>query len=223
MLPALAHVRQWIFDLDNTLYPASTDLFGLIDVRMGAFIQTLLGVDAAAARIVQKRYFREHGTTLAGLMATHGVDPHEFLDYVHDIAMDALAEDRRLIEAVATLPGRKLIFTNGDAAYAGRVLARLGLSNAFEAIHDIHACAYRPKPYVESYASMIAARDIDPSTALFVEDMARNLEPAKALGMMTVWVNNGSEDGDHGARPDFIDYEIADLGEWLHAIQRTDA
>lgn len=218
MIPALAHIENWIFDLDNTLYPASADLFGLIDMRMGDYIQRLLGVEADEARRIQKNYFREHGTTLSGLMAAHGIDPHEFLAFVHDIEMDALAEDRRLVEAVARLPGRKLIFTNGDEPYARRVLAKLGLSKSFEAIHDIHACAYQPKPDPRSYAAMCAALKVDPARALFVEDMARNLQPAKALGMVTVWVNNGSEQLDHGAGPNFIDYEIADVGEWLHDI-----
>ncbi len=136
MIPALAHVEAWIFDLDNTLYPASSDLFGQIDVKMGAYIQRLLSVDPIEARRVQKAFFYEHGTTLAGLMAHHGVEPHEFLDYVHDIDLDVLAEDRRLIENIARLPGRKLIFTNGDEPYARRVLERLGLSQSFEAIHD---------------------------------------------------------------------------------------
>ncbi|MBS0505033.1 MAG: pyrimidine 5'-nucleotidase [Proteobacteria bacterium] len=218
MLPALAHVRNWIFDLDNTLYPASADLFGLIDARMTAYVQNLLGLDWQAARTLQKDYFHAHGTTLSGLMAEHGVDPHSFLSYVHDIEMDALAEDRRLIGAVARLPGRKLIFTNGDAAYAGRVLARLGLSESFEAIHDIHACAYQPKPQPAAYESMAAAFGIEPGESLFVEDMARNLKPAKAAGMTTVWVNNGSEQARDADDRAYVDYEIADLGEWLHDI-----
>ncbi|MDB5662495.1 MAG: pyrimidine 5-nucleotidase [Sphingomonas bacterium] len=219
MIPALAHVDTWIFDLDNTLYPASADLFGLIDVRMGAFIQDLLGIDAAEARRIQKGYFREHGTTLSGLMRAHAVDPHAFLSFVHDVELDALQEDRRLVAAVAALPGRKLIFTNGDEPYARRVLGKLGLSESFEAIHDIHACAYQPKPDPRSYAAMCAALKVDPRTALFVEDMARNLVPAKALGMTTVWVNNGSEDGGRDVDPAAIDYEIAEIGAWLDEIR----
>jgi putative hydrolase of the HAD superfamily len=218
MLAALDHIDAWIFDLDNTLYPASADLFGLIDVRMRLYVERLLGVDEAEAHRIQKRLFREHGTTLSGLMQSHDIDPREFLAFVHDIEMDALEEDRRLVEAVARLPGRKLIFTNGDADYAARVLERLGLSKSFEAIHDIHACAYQPKPHVASYESMVAAFGIDPTTALFVEDMARNLKPAKAIGMTTVWVNNGSELGNHQADTGFIDYEIHDVGHWLHEI-----
>ena len=218
MPPELRHIESWIFDLDNTLYPASADLFGLIDARMGLYVQRLLGVDPQEAYQIQKGLFREHGTTLSGLMLNHDIDPHEFLAFVHDIEMDALAEDRRIIDALALLPGRKLVFTNGDADYARRVLSKLGLSKSFEAIHDIHACAYQPKPHVASYASMTRALDVDPSTALFVEDMARNLKPAKAIGMTTVWVNNGSELGNHDADKSFIDYEISDVGQWLDEI-----
>ena len=222
MLRELDHIESWIFDLDNTLYPASADLFGLIDKKMGAYIQQMLGVDPVEARRIQKDHFHRHGTTLAGLMAEHGIDPHEFLDFVHDIEMDALAEDARLARAIADLPGRKLIFTNGDAAYARRVLTRLGLSEHFEDIHDIHACAYRPKPDRSGYDAMVARFGLRPSTALFVEDMARNLKPAKAMGMTTVWVNNGSEYGAHDAHPDHIDYEIREVGQWLDQIMGKD-
>ena len=223
MLPALSHVRNWVFDLDNTLYPASADLFGLIDAKMTSFVQDLLGLDWQAARTLQKDYFHAHGTTLSGLMAEHGVDPHHFLGFVHDIEMDALKEDRRLVEAIARLPGRKLIFTNGDAAYAGRVLARLGLSESFEGVHDIHACAYEPKPQPRAYELMAQAFGIAPAESLFVEDMARNLKPAKAIGMTTVWVNNGSEQAREADDRAYVDYEIADLGEWLHDILGDDA
>jgi putative hydrolase of the HAD superfamily len=222
MRAELSHVRNWIFDLDNTLYPASADLFGLIDAKMTAFIQELLGLDWTAARALQKDYFHAHGTTLSGLMAEHGVEPRTFLDYVHDIEMDVLAEDRRLVGAVARLPGRKLIFTNGDADYARRVLARLGLSESFEAIHDIHACAYEPKPQPAAYERMAVAFGIEPQESLFVEDMARNLKPAKAIGMTTVWVNNGSEQGREPDDRAYVDYEITDLGAWLHEIMEDE-
>jgi putative hydrolase of the HAD superfamily len=219
MLPApLAHVDAWIFDLDNSLYPASTDLFALIDLRMGAYIRQLLGCDAAEARRVQKGYFRDHGTTLAGLMSTHGTDPHEFLDYVHDIDLARLAADPRVVGALDKLPGRKFVFTNGDEAYARRVLDRLGLANAFDGLHDIHAMNYVPKPDPDAYRLMCRRWHIDPALAVMVEDMARNLVPAKALGMVTVWIDNGSEQASHEADPAFIDYRIADIGAWLTDI-----
>ena len=218
MLPALSHIDCWIFDLDNSLYPASADLFALIDIRMGEYIQRLLACGPVEARRVQKSYFHEHGTTLAGLMAGHGVAPRDFLDYVHDIDLARLSADPALVSAMDRLPGRKFVFTNGDEAYASRVLDKLGLANAFDGMHDIHAMDYVPKPNPAAYAALCSAHAIAPETALFVEDMARNREPAKALGMTTVWVDNGSERGDHGADPAFIDYRIADIGLWLTEI-----
>lgn len=214
----LAHIDCWIFDLDNTLYPAKADLFALIDVKMGEFIQGLLGCDAALARETQKRYFIEHGTTLAGLMRHHDTDPCEFLDYVHDISMDRLEVDTALNAAIAALPGRKMIFTNGDADYAGRVLGKLELSGAFELIHDIHACQYMPKPDPSGYAELCRVHGVEPTRAAFFEDMARNLRPAKAIGMTTIWVNNGSEAGGHDHHPNFIDFETDHLTPFLADI-----
>ena len=218
MLGALDHVDTWIFDLDNTLYPAKADLFALIDVKMGEFIQGLLGCDPVIARETQKRYFMEHGTTLSGLMHHHGIAPHDFLDYVHDISMDRLEVDTDLNAHIAALPGRRLIFTNGDATYAGRVLDKLGLGDTFELIHDIHACQYVPKPDPSSYAQLCHVHGVDPTRAAFFEDMARNLRPAKAIGMATIWVNNGSEAGNHDHHPDFIDYETDHLTPFLAKI-----
>ena len=179
MHPDLAHVESWIFDLDNSLYPHSCNLFELIDVRMGDYIQRLLGVDPVEARRVQKGYFHAHGTTLAGLMATHGVDPHDFLDFVHDIDLARLAADPALVAALDRLPGRKFVFTNASEDYARRVLDRLGLANAFDGMHDIHAMAYVPKPDPSGYAAICERHGIDPARALFADDMARNLAPGQ--------------------------------------------
>ena len=216
MLPALRHVDCWIFDLDNSLYPASANLFALIDIRMGEFIQQLVGCDAEEARRIQKGYFHEHGTTLAGLMRAHDVDPHEFLDFVHDIDLARISADPELVAALDRLPGRKFVFTNGDEGYARRVLDKLGLANAFDGLHDIHAMGYVPKPDPRSYSAMCERHDIDPTTALFVEDMVRNLKPAKALGMATVWVDNGSEQANAGYDAGFVDYVTTDIARWLN-------
>lgn len=213
----LAHIDAWLFDLDNTLYPASAKLFDQIDQRMGGYVQRLLGLDPNAARKVQKAMFHEHGMTLAGLMADHGVDPHEFLAHVHDIDMGVVEDAPAIRDALGRLPGRKFVFTNADAAYAEKVLARLGLEDAFDALHDIHALGYVPKPAPAAYAHVCAAHGIDPGRALFVEDMARNLAPAKAIGMTTVWIDNGSEQGPGDAR-DHIDIIIGDLGQWLARV-----
>jgi len=218
----LAHIDWWIFDLDNCLYPASSGLFTLIDQRMGAYIQRLLAIDAVEARKVQKQHFHEHGTTLAGLMMHHGVDPHDFLADVHAIPLDKIGHDRRLARGLAQLPGRKLVFTNGDAPYARRVLDAIGISSQFEGLHDIHAAELRPKPDAHGYRLLLDRFGIDPARALMVEDMAQNLLPAKKLGMTTVWVDNGSERGDHGHHPDHIDWTIADVGEWLDDITKDE-
>lgn len=213
-----ASIGAWIFDLDNTLYPAKADLFGLIDVKIGEFVQALLGCDPVEARRIQKSYFREHGATLAGLMRHHATNPHEYLAYVHDISLERIVPDAALNAHIAALPGRRLIFTNGDNVYAQRVLDRLGLGDAFELIHDIHACQYIPKPDPSGYRALCEAHRLDPHSSVFFEDMARNLRPAKAIGMTTVWIDNGSEAGNVDADGDFIDYRTDELEPFLAAI-----
>ena len=214
----LADVDCWLFDMDNTLYPASANLFAQIDRKMEQFVGGLLGLSREDARVLQKRYFHEHGTTLKGLMLSHGVDPHAFLDFVHDIDMSVLDRNDRLAAALRRLPGRRIIFTNGDLPYAGRVLEAVGIADCFDAIHDIHATDYHPKPDPRAYAGVCAHHGIDPARAFFVDDMAHNLKPAHALGMVTGWVNNGSERGDHGHSPEYIDHEMAELTDWLDSI-----
>lgn len=224
MVRALSHINNWVFDLDNTLYPPECALFDLIDEKMRVFIAALLNVPEAEAHIVQKRFFRDHGTTLAGLMANHGVDPHRFLEFVHDIELSRLAIAPRLRDMIDALPGRKIIFTNADAGYARRVLAELGIDDLFDAICDIHDMAYQPKPTDPAYAAFLSKTGIDPFRSIFIEDMARNLAPAKEMGMTTVWINNGSEYGGADADGSFIDIEIPNLADWLaapHLFERT--
>lgn len=220
--PLLEQVTDWIFDLDNCLYPASTGLFELIDQRMGAYIERLLGVDSAEAKRVQKAHFHEHGTTLAGLMREHGVDPHDFLNDVHAIPLDRIARDDRLARNLGRLTGRKIVFTNADEHYARRVLEALGIGEHFAELHDIHAAELRPKPAEHGYRLLLDRFGIDPKRAVMVEDMAQNLKPAKLLGMTTVWVDNGSERGNHGHHPDYIDLTITDVGEWLEEMLGDD-
>ncbi|URW75372.1 pyrimidine 5'-nucleotidase [Sphingomonas donggukensis] len=222
MLAALAHIDAWVFDMDNTLYPASANLFAPVERRMTDYIVRLTGLAEPEAAALREGYFLEHGTTLAGLMAAHGVDPHDFLDYVHDVEMDVLEENAPLAALIAKLPGRKLVFTNGDLPYAERVLGRLGLGDSFEGVHDIHAMALQPKPAASAYAGLCAAYGIDPARSLFADDMARNLAPAKVIGMTTLWIDNGSQQENSVLRPDgahaFIDYTTADLTGWLAEI-----
>jgi putative hydrolase of the HAD superfamily len=218
MDPRYAHVRDWIFDLDNCLYPASTGLFSLIDERMGAYIQRLLDCGPEEARRVQKSHFHQHGTTLAGLMKEHDVDPHDFLEDVHAIDLGRVGPDERLRRLLPLLPGRRFVFTNGDAPYARRVLDRIGVAEHFDELHDIHASSYRPKPDPHGYALLCERFGIDPAHALLADDMVQNLAPAKALGMTTIWVDNGSERGNHNYDEKVVDERIADVGTWLEGI-----
>ena len=218
MDPCFAHIRDWIFDLDNCLYPASTGLFALIDERMGAYIQRLLGCDPVEARRVQKRHFHTHGTTLAGLMKEHGVNPRDFLEDVHDIPLDRVECDERLGRLLPRLPGRRFVFTNGDEPYARRVLQRIGVDEHFEELHDIHASSYRPKPDPHGYELLCERFAIDPAHALLADDMVQNLAPAKALGMTTIWVDNGSERGDHGYDQTAVDVRVDNIADWLESI-----
>jgi putative hydrolase of the HAD superfamily len=218
MDPRFAHIRNWIFDLDNCLYPASTGLFSLIDERMGAYIQRLLDCDPVEAKRVQKAHFHEHGTTLAGLMREQGVDPHHFLDDVHAIPLDRVTADERLGSALSRLPGRKFVFTNGDAPYARRVLQAIGIDTHFDELHDIHASDLRPKPDPYGYRLLCERFGIDPAQALLADDMVQNLAPAKALGMTTVWVDNGSERGNHNYDDAVVDVAVTNIGEWLESI-----
>jgi putative hydrolase of the HAD superfamily len=218
MDPRFSHIRDWIFDLDNCLYPASSNLFELIDERMTAYIERLLDIGPEEARRLQKHHFHTHGTTLAGLMKEHEVDPHHFLVDVHDVPLDRVRGDSRLAQLLPRLPGRRFVFTNGDATYARRVLEAIGVHEHFDDLHDIHASSYRAKPDPHGYALLCERFGIDPAEALLVDDMARNLVPAKQLGMTTVWVDNGSERGDDGYDAAMIDHRITDVAEWLECI-----
>ena len=215
---ALDHVEVWIFDLDNTLYPARCNLFDQIDRRMGAFIAALLEVDPVEARAVQKQYFHEHGSTLRGLMLEHGMEPRAFLDYVHDIDLTPVPPSPALDRALGRLKGRKLVFTNGSTRHAERVMGRLGITDHFEAVFDIAAADFLPKPDPIAYAKLVARFDIDPGVAAMVEDIPRNLKPAAALGMTTVWVPGTSPWSQAGPDDDHIDHVVPDLADWLTAL-----
>ena len=216
--PALSEVETWVFDLDNTLYPARHNLFDLVDARIGAYIARLLGTDAVAARRLQKRYFRDYGTTLRGLMLRHGVIPEDFLAFVHAIPIERLPADPALDHALSRLGGRKVVFTNASAAHAERVLARLGIARHFDGIFDIVAAEYVPKPEPAAYRRLLARHRIVPERAVMVEDIARNLAPAADLGMTTVWVDGGHAWGAEGRDGPHIDHVIDDLTAWLGCL-----
>jgi len=213
----LDHIDTWIFDLDNTLYPARCRLFDQIDKRIADFIGNFFSVDYVEAKRIQKSYFKEFGTTLRGLMQRHGMAPEEYLNYVHDIDFSILEPAEQLNGALSRLPGRKLVFTNADVPYSERVMERLGIRHHFEEIYDIAAAAYVPKPFPEAYAMLIERHTIKPRASIFFEDIARNLAPAAALGMTTVWVRHDDVWSSWGADEVQAHYTTDDLATWLAA------
>jgi putative hydrolase of the HAD superfamily len=210
-----ARPRDWIFDLDNTLYPASLHLFPQIDKRMKTFIAEALNMSLDDAFKLQKEYYWKHGTTLRGLMLNHDIPPDEFLAYVHDIDHSVLAPDIALNAALTELPGRKFIYTNGSERHAINVLDRLGITAHFEGIFDIHASNYIPKPEPEPYAALVARHGIDAGRATMFEDIHRNLKPAAALGMTTVWVRHPESPALEGEDMGHCHHVTDDLIAWL--------
>lgn len=179
----------WIFDLDNTLYPAESHVFAQIDRRMNEYIVALLGLSLEEAGRLRRSYYLQYGSTLAGLMRHHGADPHRFLDYVHDVDLSAIDEAPELARALASLPGRKFIFTNGSRRHAERVAERLGVTAHFDDVFDIAAAGYfTPKPAPEAYDRFLKRLEVEPRGAAMFEDLPNNLENPHALGMRTVLV-----------------------------------
>lgn len=218
----LGGAESWIFDLDNTLYPAECKVFNQIDARMGAFIGQLFDVDAVEARTIQKQYFVEYGTTLRGLMERHGIEPQTFLDFVHDIDLGVIAPAPRLKRALEKIGGRKYVFTNGDLAHAERVLARLGLSQSIDAVFDIRDADYCPKPQPAPYKIMVEKFDIDPARAVMVEDIARNLVPAAEMGMTTAWIKTDYPWGQVEGDATHVHHIVDDLADWLAEVAGAD-
>ncbi|MEQ9504966.1 MAG: pyrimidine 5'-nucleotidase [Hyphomonas sp.] len=235
--PRLDHVSDWVFDLDNTLYPAECDLFAEIDTRMTDFVARFLKMERAEARILQKSYYAQYGTTLSGMMQVHNLDPAEFLNYVHEIDLSPLPDLPNLRSAIAALPGRKFIYTNGSRRHAERVTEKMGLSHLFTDSFGIEESAFTPKPNLSAYERFCRLHKVAPQGAAFFEDLARNLLPAKSLGFTTVLVHS-AKDWSHEpieARPagagdvfggdgaEHIDYITGDLAGFLDSALPTRA
>lgn len=220
-----AHVTDWVFDLDNTLYPHHTNLFAQIDVKMTAYVSELLQLPREEARRLQKDLYREYGTTMNGLIVRHGIDPDDFLNKVHDIDYSWVAPDPALGSAIRTLPGRKFIFTNGDRGHAERTARQLGILDHFDDIFDIVAAGLTPKPARETYDKFMGLHRVDAPRAVMFEDLARNLAVPKLMGMTTVLVvpNNFeptfSEIWERDeANEDDVDYVTDDLAAFLTGL-----
>jgi len=207
--------RTWIFDLDNTLYPAVDNLFVEVSRRIRDYIGRFLGLDSDAAYRLQKDYFVRYGTSLRGMMIEHAMDPVPFLAYVHDVDLATIEPSPRLDAALGALGGRKVIFTNASRDHARRVLERLGVGGRFDAIFDIADADFIPKPEPGPYAALVRRHVPDPAAAVMIDDIARNLAPAAALGMTTVWLRNDTEWGRTGADDGHVHHVAEDLVAWL--------
>ena len=213
-------IETWIFDLDNTLYPASSKLFDQISSKMTQFIMAELQINKKLALVVQKKYFRAHGTTLRGLMINHNIDPLCFLKFVHDIDLSPINKQNTLLDSeLKRLPGRKVIFTNGSVEHAQNVTKHMGIDHHFDYIFDIVASNYIPKPSKQVYKEMVAKLNINPNTAVMIEDMACNLIPASDMGMTTVWVRSEIGWAAKDSQCDQIDYRVNDLPKWLSKLK----
>jgi len=222
---AFAEIETFVFDLDNTLYPASSDLWPKIDDRITLFMIRLFGLDSLSLRALQKHYYQRYGTTLRGLMAEHGVDAETYLRYVHDVDRSSLKPDHTLAAAIAALPGRRLILTNGSREHAVETARALGVDHLFEDIFDIVAADFVAKPDAEVYDRFFLKHAIDPRRSALFEDIARNLEIPHHQGATTVLVKPRSEVA--VAREDWeiaeghephIDFVTSDLAAFLETI-----
>ena len=225
-----SHVTDWVFDLDNTLYPHHSNLFSQIDVKMTAYIEELLTLPRDEARALQKQLYLEYGTTLNGLMNRHGIDPDDFLQKVHDIDYSWLVPDPALGAAIRQLPGRKFIFTNGDRGHAERAARQLGIVDHFDDIFDIVAAGLTPKPDRRTYEKFVELHAVTGPNAVMFEDLARNLSVPKALGMTTVLIvprnfePTFSEIWERdAAQEDDVDFVTDDLTAFLTSVLKADA
>ncbi len=216
--PSLAEVESWVFDLDNTLYPHTLRLFDQVSARMTTFVMRELGLAHAEADALRARYWREHGTTLAGLMEVDGIDPEDFLAEVHEIDLSALVPDPRLDAALAALPGRRVVYTNGSRDHAARITEKLGIRGRFEALYGVEDAGFVPKPRRAAFERVFAADGLDHARAAMVEDDQRNLEVPHALGMATIWAPLDPDEA-AGAH---VGHVAVDLAAFLETVLEPD-
>ena len=214
----LLNIKYWIFDLDNTLYSGQTKVFSEVDKKMSKFISKKMNVDLIKAKEIQKKYFYEYGTTLSGLMKQNNIDPHDFLDFVHDIDISWLPKDLKLKNELIKIKEKKFIFTNGSHAHVENVTKQLGIDGLFDGAFDIVDANFVPKPHIDPYKKIIDKFKIEPTKSILIEDIAHNLEQAKNLGMKTCWLENEETFAKKDADKPYIDYKIKNLPSFLQEI-----
>ena len=214
----LLNIKYWIFDLDNTLYSGQTKVFSEVDKKMSKFISKKMNVDLIKAKEIQKKYFYEYGTTLSGLMKQNNIDPHDFLDFVHDIDISWLPKDLKLKDELIKIKEKKFIFTNGSHAHVENVTKQLGIDGLFDGAFDIVDANFVPKPHIDPYKKIIDKFKIEPIKSILIEDIAHNLEQAKNLGMKTCWLENEETFAKKDADKPYIDYKIKNLPSFLQEI-----
>ena len=211
-------IGDWIFDLDNTIYPAKTNLFRRVSVRITKFVASHYDVPASDARVIQKDLFHRYGTTMRGMMSEENIDPNVYLNYVHDIDVSDLNYDSELDGLLSGLPGLKHIFTNGTVQHAENILSAYGVRHHFDKIFDIVAANYIPKPDQHAFDCFLNQTGIDPNGAVMIEDMAANLRPAAAVGMRTVWLVSDIKWASRGSDEPFVHYKADDLKGFLRSL-----
>ena len=207
----LRHVRNWLFDLDDTLYPPERQILKRVSARIGEFMVRATGLPLDEARALQKRYLLDHGAALGGLMKDYTIDPEVFLAEVHDVPLDDLEADEGLRVGLERLKGPRYVFTNGSTRHGERVLEQLGISDLFDGLFAVEHARLVPKPHPDTFALMLDRFGLDPATAAFFEDTVRNLEHARELGMTTILVGPHAFD----AVASFVDHRAAALGPFL--------
>ncbi|MEK9621191.1 MAG: pyrimidine 5'-nucleotidase [Alphaproteobacteria bacterium] len=211
-------IKDWVFDLDNTIYPAKSNLFVRVAVRITDFVANHFKVPHDEARVIQKDLFQRYGTTMRGLMVEEQLDPADYLHFVHDIDVSDLPHEAELDSMLANLPGRKHIFTNGTVPHAENILNAYGIRHHFDHIFDIVGADFVPKPEDHAFNKFMETTGIDPTGAAMIEDMARNLQPAAALGMRTVWLTSDYEWAAKGADEDYVHFISEDLKSFLGTL-----
>jgi putative hydrolase of the HAD superfamily len=214
----LDHVETWVFDLDNTLYPASCGVIGQMEVRIDTYMVEVLNLPPERIDALRHTYRDAHGSTMNGLMAEYGMAPEGFFEYVHEIDLSVIPPNVALDAALARLEGRKLIFTNATVRHAENVMAHLGIARHFDDVYDAEAADYIPKPMLGAYENFLRRYDIAPRRAAMIEDMTRNLVPAATLGMTTVWVRNDRPNAHSHDHAEHIHHTVDDLAVWLGSL-----